>query len=188
VRLETRGVLKQSFQNLIGWDSALGRTLSGSLIHDYVSGRRRRFVNPARFCLLSLTLWFLATRLFGIDPVDMAGINVTSNSGNNREIAAEIRDFIGSNLDLLMFLSLPLRALLMRTFFRGSGRNLAECGPLRRGRLVRDPLASRRHGPLAPAGHARVHSPGLAVLGLHHHVYPTTGDYEVALIDPVHQD
>ena len=75
-RLDARGITSELIQNLVGWDSALMHTFSGllrspgHLVAEYVSGRRRRFINPARFCFLSLALWFLTNRLFQIDPLD----------------------------------------------------------------------------------------------------------------------
>ena len=58
--------------------------------------------------------------------MEVSGIRITGQD-ENAELMAAIRDFVARHLDLLMFLSLPLRAVLLRTFFRRSGRNLAEC-------------------------------------------------------------
>lgn len=133
-RLDAARIAKEVFQNLVGWDSALGHTLKGllrapgRLAAEYASGRRRRFVNPARFCLLSLALWFLATRVLFIDPMEASGIRITGSSSEAAaRLAGEVRAFLARHLDVLMFLSLPLRALLLRLFFRRSRRNLAEC-------------------------------------------------------------
>ncbi len=134
-RLESRAVLSDAFQNLVGWDSALGRTLAGlvrspgPMAVDYVEGRRRRYVNPARFALLSLALWLLFTKVMGIDPLEASGMRVSSEGGgaDSSEFVSEIRTFLGSYLNVLLYLALPLRAFLLRLFFRSSGRNLAEC-------------------------------------------------------------
>lgn len=132
-RLRARAVLVDALQNLIGWESALVRTLRGLVLEpgataaDYVAGRRRRYVNPARFALLSLALWFVVTKLFGLDPMEVSGIKITNTSGGAETLIRDIREFIGRNLELLLYLALPLRALLLRLFFKGSGRNLAEC-------------------------------------------------------------
>ena len=134
VRLDGGRIARELFENLVGWDSALVHTFQGlvrspgHLVAEYVSGRRRRFINPARFCFLSLALWFLTSRLLQIDPLDASGIKITgSSSARSAEIADGVRQFIGRHLDVLMFLSLPLRALLLRVFFRRTGRNVAEC-------------------------------------------------------------
>ncbi len=132
-RLDTRGLLADFLQNVTGWESRLGSTLRGMLrspgrlIDEYVSGKRRSFVNPVRWCLVSLALWLLAARVFGLDPLDASGFQITNSSGQHSEVVARVRGFLGRNLELLMFLALPLRALLLRWMFRRSGRNLAEC-------------------------------------------------------------
>lgn len=133
-RLEVLQIAKELLQNFFGWDSALGHTLQGllrspgRLVADYASGRRRRFVNPARFCLLSLAMWFLATRVLFLDPMEASGIRITGSSGGEAaRLADEVREYLARHLDILLFFSLPLRALLLRGFFRRSGRNLAEC-------------------------------------------------------------
>jgi hypothetical protein len=134
-RLEAREVLLDAFHNLVGWDSALARTLRGlavdpgGLAADYVAGRRRRFVQPARFCLLALALWFLFARSLGFDPMELAGFKFEPGEGTGEEAARilRVREFLARNFEVLLYLSLPLRAALLRWFFPRSGRNLAEC-------------------------------------------------------------
>ena len=132
-RLLTRAVLADALQNLVGWDTALGRTLiglarePGETAADYVRGRRRRYVNPARFALLSLALWFVLAKLLGLDPMDLSGLQITTTSGEAESLVLDIRSFLGRHLELLLYLALPLRALLLRLFFKSAGRNLAEC-------------------------------------------------------------
>ncbi len=128
-------MLSDATQNFFGWDSALVRTLLGlarspaDVVSEYVDGRRRRYVNPARFCLLSLGLWFLAIRLLGLDAMRLSGIEVQPGSAPSRAnaVAAELQAFLTGNLELLLYLTLPLLALILRALFRGSQRNLAEC-------------------------------------------------------------
>ena len=132
-RLDARSVLADAVQNLVGWDTALVRTLRGmarapgTTAAEFVDGRRRRYVNPARFALISLALWFLLTKLFGLDVMDVSGIRITNSSGNVQGLVDEIRGFLARNLQLLLYLALPLRAFILRFMFKGSGRNLAEC-------------------------------------------------------------
>ncbi len=133
-RLDSRAVVLSTVQNLVGVDSALVRTLRGlvrdpgGLGREYIGGRRRRFVNPARFCLLSLALWFFVGRLFGFDALEATGMNVSSNTGD-AETKRRIADFtfqLAKYLDLLMYLSLPVFAVFLRLASRRTGRNLAE--------------------------------------------------------------
>jgi len=102
-------------------------TAPGQLVDDYVSGKRRAYVNPARFCLLSLALWLLFARVLEVDLMDSLGINVTDKSeGGKSEISERIKNLIASNLDLFLYLTLPIQAFLYKAFFRKSGRNVAE--------------------------------------------------------------
>lgn len=121
-------------RNFLGWDTAIGLTLKGlvtspgGMVLEYTSSRRRRYVNPARFCLLSLALGFLLSRLLSIDPLDISGIKITASSGGEvAKVVTQVREFIGQHLDLLLFLALPIRAWLLPVLLRRSQRNLAEC-------------------------------------------------------------
>ena len=135
-RLELKPVLGETLETLVGWESALVATLRGlvvdpgGMVKDYVEGRRRRYVNPARFCLLSLALWFLVMKGFDLDALRDMGFKITSTGaepGSERMLFAEdLRRFLGSNLQVLLYVTLPLEALLLRVAFRRSGRNLAE--------------------------------------------------------------
>lgn len=121
--------------NLVGWDGRLWRTLRmlvldpARLVEDYADGRRQRYLNPARFCLIALALWLLVTTWFGLDAMGQAGItfNTTGEeSARADQVAHQVRGLIARHLELLLYLALPLRAALVHLFFRRSGRNYAE--------------------------------------------------------------
>ena len=133
-RLEAKAVLLDAFQSFVGWDSALANTVGGlfknpgRLVANYVKGRRRYYVNPARFCLLTSAFWYLAMQLADLDTMAASGISITGSSSDAAaDLAGRIRDFIGRNLELMQYLSLPLLAGALRLTFRKAGRNLAEC-------------------------------------------------------------
>ncbi len=135
LRLEARGVLLDVLQNFVGWNSALVNTMRGLLtapgqmVVEYVEGKRRRYVNPAKFCLLSSALWYLAMNLGGLDALSASGIRMTATlaSEEDKALTAALSAFIGRNLELLQYLSLPLLATYLRFTFRRAGRNFAEC-------------------------------------------------------------
>jgi hypothetical protein len=134
-RLEAREVLVDAVRNLVGWESALWRTLRGLVVDpgrlaaDYVAGRRRRFVAPARACLLALASWFLLARWLGFDPMELSGFRFGpgAETGEAAQRIERVRELLTGNFDVLLYLSLPLRALVLRALFPRSGRNLAEC-------------------------------------------------------------
>lgn len=127
-------MLSDALGNLVGWESALARTLKGlladpgGLAGEYSAGRRKSFVPPARFCLLAIAAWFLATRALGLDAMDLAGIRLwsTSPGGDESEYFVRVREFLARNFDAFLYASLPLRALVLRLSFRRSRRNYAE--------------------------------------------------------------
>ena len=133
-RLMTRTVLSELAESFAGWDSALGRTLRGlawdpgRLSAEYVGGRRRRFVNPAKLCLMSLALWLLLSRILGIDALSAAGINMTftDDAGDSLSVTNEAKQFLSNYLEALLVASLPVYALLLRAAFRRALRNWAE--------------------------------------------------------------
>ncbi len=135
-RLDARAVLLDAVQNFVNWDSALMRTLRGlavapgSVALDYVRGKRKSYVAPARLCLITLALWLLATRWLGIDPLATSGLElktVGDAPDESTRVAAELREFLTRHLDLLLYLSLPLRALVLKQLFRRKPFNVAEC-------------------------------------------------------------
>lgn len=134
-RLAVRGVLLDAFHNFVNWDSALLATLRGLALRpghvarEYVEGRRKRYVGPAKLCLYTLALWLLAARWLEVDVLAASGLRVETSGegGRANELARELREFFGGHLDLLLYLALPLRAWLVTLAFRGRGRNLAEC-------------------------------------------------------------
>lgn len=132
-RLDLRGSLLDAVQHVINWDSALALTMRGLLTgpgrvaREYVAGKRKRYVAPAKLCLVSLALWLLVTRLLGVDPLEASGFQFSATGGRPQQIANDIRAFLGAHLDVLLYVALPLRAWLMRKLFHSTGDNLAEC-------------------------------------------------------------
>jgi hypothetical protein len=121
--------------NLVGWDGRLWRTLRtlaadpARLVEEYASGRRQRYLNPARFCLIALALWLVVAAWFGLDAMEQAGItfNTTGDEAARADqIAHQVRGLLTRHLELLLYLALPLRAAWVHLFFRRSGRNYAE--------------------------------------------------------------
>jgi hypothetical protein len=135
-RLKTREVLFEAVQNFVNWDSTLMRTLRGlacapgQLALEYVRGKRKSYVAPARLCLITLALWLVATRWLGIDPLATSGLELKTagdTEPNALRAATEVREVLTRHLDLLLYVSLPLRAIVLKQFFRRTAFNVAEC-------------------------------------------------------------
>lgn len=133
-RLDTRSVLLDAIHNFVNWESTGLRTVRGLFINpgqvaaQYVAGKRKSYVSPARLCLITLALWLLATRWIGVDPLEASGIRFDPTDADSRAalLADDVRKFLARHLDVLLYLALPLRAVLLKWFFRRSARNVAE--------------------------------------------------------------
>jgi len=133
-RLDTRSMLLDAFHNFVNWDSAGLRTLRGlftspgRVAAEYVDGKRKSYVAPARLCLITVALWLLFARWASIDPLAASGVQFNAGDGSNRasETANRVRAFLVEHLDVLLYLALPIRAVFLRWFFRRSTRNVAE--------------------------------------------------------------
>lgn len=132
-RLHARDLLGEAWQHLTALDTVLVRTLlglvrrPGRLAAEYVAGRRTRYVSPLRFFLGATALFLLAHRLSGLSLDAGLGMGFRiEGTGDPVERIASARAFIGSHLDMVVVLALPLIALFQRWIFRRSDRNYAE--------------------------------------------------------------
>ena len=99
----------------------------GHLCSEYAAGRRVIYVNPFKYALAMVALFFLAHGLLGIDPSGGYGGRVDPTL--DPRIAARLaaaQASIQAHLNVLMFLALPPFALALMGLFRRSGRNFAE--------------------------------------------------------------
>ncbi len=133
LRLDSRALLREGMGQILGWDGALLRTMRGlwqkpgELALDYVGGRRKSYLHPARFCFISLALWMVALKLAGINVLEAAGLEFDAGGGDARETAAKIRAFLSRHFDWLIFLALPLRGYFFQRAFRRSKRTVGAC-------------------------------------------------------------
>ncbi|QDU67210.1 DUF3667 domain-containing protein [Engelhardtia mirabilis] len=127
-RLRARQIVGDLLGGMFGWESRVALTVRGllrdpgGLVLDFLRGRRVRYVRPARFALMCLALWLVLGRLLDFDPMESSGITI----GATNEVAVELRAFLTRHLDLFLYLSLPLRALILKQMFRRQGLDLAE--------------------------------------------------------------
>lgn len=96
---------------------------------EYVAGRRRRYTNPLKYCLLCGTLVVAAPQLLaGFDPTGLNGFNIDLSTipEESRRFLAAFGKWYGQWAHLFYFLTLPLLALLLRGAFFFRTRNIAE--------------------------------------------------------------
>lgn len=127
-RLTVRELVGNLVDSLFSIDSTLWRTVvglarnPGALCRDYVSGRRARYLSPLRYCIAALALYLLVSVLLGADPTRAVG---TLEIGGS-ERADQAREGVTGNIDLVLFLSLPLLAAMLRLYYWRAGHNFAE--------------------------------------------------------------
>ena len=133
LRLDMRAQLREALGQILGWDGSLLRTMRGLLCNpgglalDYVRGRRRSYLHPARFCFISLALWLLVVRGTGMDVLSAVGIEFDVRSSESGAIVTDLKQFLSRHFDWLVFLFLPLRALFLRLAFRRSEYTVGAC-------------------------------------------------------------
>ena len=131
--LDLRAQLREAVGQILGWDGSLLRTMRGlwrnpgALALDYVRGRRKSYLHPARFCFISLALWLLALKLADMDVLSAAGIEFSAGEGERHAVIEDIKGFLTQHFDWLLFLFLPVRALFFRLAFRRSGHTVGAC-------------------------------------------------------------
>lgn len=134
-RLSFSAVAKQTVEEIAELDRPLLRTCvdlftrPGRTAADYVEGRRRRYTNPLKYCLLCGTLVVAAPQLIaGFDPTGLSGLNVDLSTipEENRRFLAAFSKWYSQWAHLFYFLTLPVLALLLRGVFFFRRRNVAE--------------------------------------------------------------
>ncbi len=99
----------------------------GGLAADYVNGRRKQYLNPARFCFVALGLWFVALKVLGVDVLDSLGVHASVDGAEAKAVAEQVREFVRRHLDWFLFLALPARSFFFARAFRTSGRSVPAC-------------------------------------------------------------
>ena len=133
MRLDLRAQLREATGQILGWDGSLLRTMRGllrrpgGLALDYVHGRRKSYLHPARFCLISLALWTVTMKLANIDVLSSAGIILDSGSDERFPALVDFKGFLMRYFDWLLFVILPLRALFFQLAFHRSGHTVGAC-------------------------------------------------------------
>lgn len=128
-RLALRELFGRVVGELTGYEAPLWRTVRGLAVRpgavasDYVAGQRTRFVNPIKWAIVTTALYFLASRLLGVE----GGMHFSVDSAEAPRWQKTLFDVLSSNAaPLFVLMMLPFLATAMRWCFRGSGRNVAE--------------------------------------------------------------
>lgn len=129
-RLTVRRITTEAVTSVLDVDRGLLHTMidltrrPGPMIRDYVAGRTVRYVAPAKYFLLCVTVAQLVAYHLGVFEDVVAGFTEASGTGPaERDSAVE---FFSNYFIAFTALGVPFFALGLRWLFRASGMNYAE--------------------------------------------------------------
>lgn len=133
-RLDVNDLVHDALDQVLGWDTKLGRTLRdftlrpGRSARDYVEGARARYVNPLKYLLFVVAFYFLLLAAFDIRVTDLSGVHAAEPP--DPVVAELMKGFLGTvneSMRSMVFAAPPILAWVTG-FFLGRGRwNFAEC-------------------------------------------------------------
>jgi len=128
--------LYTDFQSRVyGFDGLFPRTLRdltlapGSVAKVFVQGNRVRYVGPAGYFFLALTMFLIITQLLDIDFYQYSNESspfVGNRSAQEQRLTEEFTRFVAEHMRLFSFLQIPITVALAWLFFRKSGYNYLE--------------------------------------------------------------
>jgi hypothetical protein len=130
-RLSISQVLQDALSNIFNLDGTVLQTIRGlttnpgRLCHDYVAGQRARYVNPIKYCVTAIALMLIVMTLIGFEHM-IPSFRPPELSERMVEVQQYAFTFVSKHLNLVIFLALPVYALVVRLLFHKAGYNLAE--------------------------------------------------------------
>ena len=137
-RITFKKIVSQGFSDLFGWDSSYWQTLKTmalkpeKVIHSFLSGVRKQYLNPFRFLLIALTISVVVFNLFADEFLLLMEQSSTSvneflygkDGLSEEQIAIQEQwgdaysSFLLKNYTIIMTLFLPVYALMSKFSFR----------------------------------------------------------------------
>lgn len=130
-RLHAGEILGEAADLLFSLDSKLWHTVAalfrrpGEVAREYIAGRRARYVNPFKYCLVMVAGYLLIGAILGADPSERLRVSFT-RGGEVPAWIGEAQVFLRRNLNNVIFFALPIFAGVLRLLFRRAGYNYAE--------------------------------------------------------------
>ncbi len=132
-RLEVRTILHDVTHGILHWENSILRTLKqlmlgpGTIVKDYITGRRKSYVKPFSYFIFMQTLFVIVFHL--MSGKYFAFMNVTFNSGSDavQSRVLEIQHLVSSYVNYLNYFMPVVFAFYLYVFFRKkTGINYAE--------------------------------------------------------------
>ncbi len=135
-RLRTRDIAGQLVQEVFDFEQPLLRTVAqltyrpGQMCLEYIEGKRKRYSNPLRYCLVMLFLFVVTSLVCDVDPSRLFKVTVSSQSAEDAQqlkiYIRETQEFIMGTFNYVIMAAIPFLALLLKLLFLRSHRNYAE--------------------------------------------------------------
>ncbi len=117
-RLDPSDLAHDAFDQLVGVDTKIGRTLvdftrnPGAAGLAYVRGHRARYVNPIKYMILALALYFLTLKAFGLKATEL-GLQAPPAQSSDpiaMEVDQALKGVVEESLRLIIFAVPPVFA------------------------------------------------------------------------------
>ena len=127
-RINIKDVVGDFLSNLVTVEGPILRTIKdlslrpGTMITDYLNGKRKIYYKPFQYYLLATTVYFLFFYLWGNELMSMfanigANANTTGTVEEIKTFQQEFSDFQNNNMRLFTFFLVPIYAFLIWLFF-----------------------------------------------------------------------
>ncbi len=133
-RLNTKDLLVSAFLAIFDLESKIWRTVRdlvrspGRVALDYIGGKRFSYVNPLKYFLTVLAIYLgMLALTFGLDYLADQMVQVEGEDpAQVVEVGDALKSIIRNHMNLMIVLTVPIFAFLLRWQFWRSGRNYAE--------------------------------------------------------------
>ncbi len=132
-RLRTWGIIGGAFAAIIDVERAVPRTVlglttkPGVVCREYVDGKRAKYANPFKYALITLALLVLAASWK--QAIVFRDMKLTFGGPGDltaRQMEAEAISLVSQNLNIAIFLAMPVCAAMLLGLFRRGRLNYAE--------------------------------------------------------------
>jgi len=134
-RLQPNGLAGDVIGSILDFETGVWRTFLGLLTRpgevarEYVGGKRRRYVNPLKYLLFALAVYFVLASALDVHLSDLSAARITVTDGQEQqqeEAAKALIEFLDSQQRLLILAGVPIYAWTLGLLFRRRGYNFAE--------------------------------------------------------------
>lgn len=132
-RIVLKESLREAVEHYFDLDAPLLRTVRdlilrpGTMIRDYIRGRRKRYSHPIRYFLMITAIYLILKSLTGFDPVETFGQAIGNQNGYDpSRTDSRASTFFSEHINSFLFIFVFLLGSFSRLFFRRSGFNISE--------------------------------------------------------------